>query len=36
MEGWEVDITSLEPRKLGLQQPVHVISYHVGAMDLGW
>lgn len=34
LEGWE-DITSLEPKKLGLQQPLHVISYNTEMMDLG-
>lgn len=27
LEEWETDITSLEPKKLGLQQLLHVISY---------
>lgn len=35
LEGWERDVTSPEPRKLGPQQPVRVISYNVEAMDLG-
>lgn len=35
LEERERDVTSPEPRKLGPQQPVHVISYNMEEMNLG-
>lgn len=35
-EGQEGSVASLEPRKLGPQQPLHVMNYNMEAMDLGW